>query len=65
MAARCRQGGFDQLDGGEETEFESMHDFDAYIDQIGEEVSADLAAERKLANKRVSRQPCARARRNP
>ena len=39
--------GFDQLDRGEGIEFDSMDDFDAYIDQIGEEVSAEIAAERK------------------
>ena len=39
--------GFDQLDRGEGIEFESMDDFDAYIDQIGQEVSAEIAAERK------------------
>ena len=39
--------GFDQLDRGEGIEFESMDDLDAYIDQIGEEVSAEIAAERK------------------
>ena len=39
--------GFDQLDRGEGTEFESMDEFDAYVDQIGEEVSAEVAAERK------------------
>jgi antitoxin ParD1/3/4 len=39
--------GFDQLDRGEGIEFESMDDFDAHIDQIGEEVSAEIAAERK------------------
>jgi antitoxin ParD1/3/4 len=39
--------GFDQLDRGEGIEFESMDDFDAYIDQIGEEVRAEIAAERK------------------
>jgi antitoxin ParD1/3/4 len=39
--------GFDQLDRGEGIEFESMDDFDAYIDQIREEVSAEIAAERK------------------
>ncbi len=39
--------GFDQLDRGEGIEFESMEDFDAFIDQIGEEVSAGIAAERK------------------
>jgi hypothetical protein len=27
--------------------FESMDDLDVYIDQIGEEVSAEIAAERK------------------
>lgn len=39
--------GFDQLDRGEGIEFESMDDFDAFVDQIGEEVSAEIAAERK------------------
>ena len=39
--------GFDQLARGEGTEFESMDEFDAYVDQIGEEVSAEVAAERK------------------
>ena len=39
--------GFDHLDRGEGTEFESMDEFDAYVDQIGEEVSAEVAAERK------------------
>jgi antitoxin ParD1/3/4 len=39
--------GFDQLDRGEGSEFESMDDFDAYIDQIGQEASAEIAVERK------------------
>jgi len=39
--------GFDQLDRGEGIEFESMDEFDAYIDRIGEEVSVEIAAERK------------------
>jgi antitoxin ParD1/3/4 len=39
--------GFDQLDRGDGIEFESMDDLDAYIDQIGEEASAEVAAERK------------------
>jgi len=39
--------GFDQLGRGEGMEFESMDDFDVYIDQIGQEVSAEIAAERK------------------
>jgi len=39
--------GFDQLDRGEGMEFESMDDFDAYVDQIGGEVSAEVAAGRK------------------
>ena len=45
--------GFDQLDRGEGIEFESMDDFDAYVDQIGREVSAEVAAERKR-NKRFA-----------
>ena len=40
--------GFDQLDRGEGIEFESMDAFDAYIDKIAEEVSAGIAAERKV-----------------
>ncbi len=39
--------GFDQHDRGEGIEFESMDDFDAYIDRIGEEASAEIAVERK------------------
>src|SRR5271169_3977694 len=39
--------GFDSIDRGEGIEFESIDDFDAYMDQIGEEVSAEIAAERK------------------
>ncbi len=40
--------GFDQLDRGEGIEFESMDEFDAFIDQIGQQVSAEIASERKL-----------------
>ena len=39
--------GFDQLDRGEGIEFGAMDDFDVYIDRIGKEVSAEIAAERK------------------
>ena len=39
--------GFDQLDRGEGIEFESIDDFDTFVDQIQAEVSAELAAERK------------------
>jgi antitoxin ParD1/3/4 len=39
--------GFDQLDRGEGIAFESMDDFDVYIDRIGKEVSGEIAAERK------------------
>jgi antitoxin ParD1/3/4 len=39
--------GFDQLDHGEGIRFESMDEFDAFLDQIGKEVSAEVAAERK------------------
>ena len=41
--------GFDAIDRGEGIEFQSMDDLDAYIHQIGEEVSAEIAAERKRA----------------
>ena len=36
------------VDRGEGIEFASTDDFDAFIDQIGQEVSAEIAAERKL-----------------
>ena len=39
--------GFDQLDRGEGIGFESMDDLAAYIDRMGEEVSAEIAAEHK------------------
>jgi antitoxin ParD1/3/4 len=39
--------GFDALDRGDFIEFASMDDFAAYIDQVGKEVSAEIAAERK------------------
>lgn len=38
--------GFDSIDRGEGTEFESMDDLEAYIHRIGEEVSAEITAER-------------------
>jgi antitoxin ParD1/3/4 len=38
--------GFDSIDRGEGIEFESMDDLEAYIHQMGEEVSAEIAAER-------------------
>src|SRR6266446_2383190 len=41
--------GFAQLDRGEGIQFESMDELDAYIDRIGEEVSVEIAAERKRA----------------
>jgi antitoxin ParD1/3/4 len=39
--------GFDQLDRGQGIQFESMDDVDAFMDQIGREVSAEVAAERE------------------
>jgi antitoxin ParD1/3/4 len=39
--------GFDSIDRGEGIEFESMDDLAAYVHQIGQEVSAELAAGRK------------------
>lgn len=36
--------GFDQLDRGEGIEFQSMDELGSYIDQIGEEVSKEMAA---------------------
>ncbi len=37
--------GFDQLDRGEGIKFKSMDDFEAWMDELGDEVSAELAAE--------------------
>ncbi len=39
--------GFDQLDRGDYVTLNSEEDLDAFLDQIHEEVSAELAAERK------------------
>jgi antitoxin ParD1/3/4 len=46
---KAAKAGFDQIDRGSGIEFHSMDDLDAFIDQIGEEVSAELAAERRRA----------------
>ena len=46
LRAAAREG-FDQLDRGEGIGFESMDDFDVFVDQIGKEVSAEVAAERR------------------
>ena len=46
LRAAAREG-FDQLDRGEGIEFESMDDFDVFMDQIGTEVSAEIADQRK------------------
>ena len=43
------QDAFAQLDRGEGISFGSMDDLDAYIQQIGEDVSAEIAAEPQLA----------------
>ena len=45
LRAAAREG-FDSIDRGEGTEFESVENLEAYIHQIGEEVSAEIAAER-------------------
>jgi antitoxin ParD1/3/4 len=39
--------GFDSIDRGEGIEFETMDDLQAYVHQVGQEVSAEVAAERK------------------
>lgn len=39
--------GFGQLDRGEGIEFEGLDEFDAYIDQMAKEVSAEVRVERK------------------
>lgn len=41
--------GFDAIDRGEGIEFETMDDLQAYIHTIGDEVSAEIAAERTIA----------------
>jgi antitoxin ParD1/3/4 len=41
--------GFDAIDRGEAIEFASMDEFDAFVDQIGDEVSREIAAERRRA----------------
>jgi antitoxin ParD1/3/4 len=46
LRAAAREG-IDQLDRGQGIQFESMDDFDAFMDQIGGEVSGEVAAERK------------------
>ena len=38
--------GIDSIERGEGIEFESMDDLAAYIHQIGEEISGEIAAER-------------------
>lgn len=40
------QQAFGQIDRGEGDAFHSMEEFGSYIDQLGEEVSAEIAAER-------------------
>jgi antitoxin ParD1/3/4 len=40
---------FAALDRGEGVSFTSMEDLDAWINEIGDEVSAEIAAERKYA----------------
>jgi antitoxin ParD1/3/4 len=46
LRAAVRKG-FDEIDSGKGIEFHSMDAVADYIHQIGEEVSAELAAERK------------------
>ena len=41
--------GFDSIGRGEGIEFESMDDLETYVHGIGEEVSAEIAAERTRA----------------
>ena len=38
--------GFDSINRGEGIEFETMDDLEAYVHQMGHEVSAEIAAER-------------------
>ena len=38
--------GFDSIDRGEGVEFETMDDLEAYVHRMGQEVSAEIAAER-------------------
>lgn len=41
--------GLEQIGQGQGVEFHSMRELDKHIDQLGEEASAELAAERKRA----------------
>jgi antitoxin ParD1/3/4 len=43
---RAAKTGFDQIDRGSGIEFHSMDELDAFVDRIGEKVSAELAVER-------------------
>jgi len=43
------QKGLDELDRGEGITFETVEDLDAFIDQLHDEVSAEIAAERQRA----------------
>jgi antitoxin ParD1/3/4 len=44
---KAAKTGFDQIDRGSGIEFHSVDELDAFVDQIGEEVSAELADERR------------------
>lgn len=44
---RATQDAIDSIERGEGMEFETMDDLAAYVNQIGEEVSADIDAKRK------------------
>ena len=45
LRAAAREG-FDSIDRGEGIEFETMDDLEAYVHQAGQEVSAEIAADR-------------------
>ena len=53
LRAAARDG-FGSIDRGEGTEFESMDDLEAYIHRVGEEVSAEIAAQRTRALKNAA-----------
>jgi antitoxin ParD1/3/4 len=46
---RAAKDAFGQLDRGEGIRFGSMHDLETYIEEIGADVSAEIAAERVRA----------------
>jgi antitoxin ParD1/3/4 len=49
---RAANDGLEELDRGEGIEFSTLDDLDSYLQKLGEEASAELAAERKRGQAR-------------